>query len=228
MCAYRDRPGEPQLSRVIASANLVLLTLSQGDRERIPAQLEAVMHKRFFLLLVLFLGNLVPTSGQMPAAQIVPRQDRIAPLVDVVPTAPLLVVSPLLPDNPEKSAIHSSYRFARAYERDPGLEGLVESLSPMHEVKTLILTQSLLPLVQLWGGRLWLDAFASTLHMQSVQFGPSAAGGLRLPQQNYAAGPRSMDLYGVSLSFHFGRDAQVGHPTQAWRSLSRIVANVLN
>jgi hypothetical protein len=192
--------------------------------------LEAVMRKRFFPLLVLFLGNLVPAAAQTPAPQIVPMQDRIAPLVDVVPTAtaPLLVVSPLLPDTPEKSATHSSYRFARAYERDPGLEGLVESLSPMHEVKTLILTQSLLPLVQLWGGRLRLDGFTSTLHMQSVQFGPSAAGGLRLPQQNYAGGPRSMDLYGVSLSFHFGRDAQVGHPTQAWRSLSRIVATVLN
>jgi hypothetical protein len=192
--------------------------------------LEAVMRKRFFPLLVLFLGNLVPAAAQTPAPQIVPMQDRIAPLVDVVPTAtaPLLVVSPLLPDNPEKSATHSSYRFARAYDRDPGLEGLVESLSPMHEVKTLILTQSLLPLVQLWGGRLRLDGFTSTLHMQSVQFGPSAAGGLRLPQQNYAGGPRSMDLYGVSLSFHFGRDAQVGHPIQAWRSLSRIVATVLN
>jgi hypothetical protein len=188
------------------------------------------MHKRFFPLLVLLLGNLVPTAAQTPAPQIVPTQDRIAPLVDVVPTAmaPLLVVSPLLPDNPEKSATHSSYRFARPYERDPGLEGLVESLSPMHEVKTLILTQSLLPLVQLWGGRLRLDGFTSTLHMQSLQFGPSAAGGLRLQQQNYAGGPRSMDLYGVSLSFHFGQDSQVEHPTQAWRSLSRIVATVLN
>jgi len=94
------------------------------------------MHKRFFLLLVLFLGNLVPAAAQMPVAQIVPRQDRIAPLVNVVPTAtaPLLAVSPLLPDNPEKFATHSSYRFARAYERDAGLERLVESLSPMHEV----------------------------------------------------------------------------------------------
>jgi hypothetical protein len=82
--------------------------------------------------------------------------------------------------------------------------------------------------VQLWGGRLRLDGFTSTLHMQSVQFGPSAAGGLRLPQQNYAGGPRSMDLYGVSLSFHFWQDARVGHPTQALRSLSRIVASVLN
>ncbi len=211
------------LVKLFASANLVLLTLSQGDRERIRAQLEAVMHKRFFPLLVLFLGNLVPAAAQMPAAQIVPRQDRIAPLVDVVPTAtaPLLAVFPLLPDNPEKSATHFSYRFARAYERDPGLEGLVEKLSPMHEVRTLILTQSLMPLVQIWGGRLRLDGFASTLHMQSVQLGPSAAGGLRLPQQNYAAGPRSMDLYGVSLSFHFGRDAKIERPTPIWQWLSQ-------
>jgi hypothetical protein len=189
------------------------------------------MHKRFFLLLVLFLGNLVPVAAQMPAAQIVPRQDRVAPLVDMVPTAPLLPVSPLLPDNPEKSATRYSYRFSRAYERDPGLEGLVESLSPMHEVKTLILTQSLLPLVQLWGGRLRLDGFTSTLHMQNMQLGPSAGGGMqdfRSPRQNYPGGPRSVDLYGFSLSFHFGRDAQVGHPTQAWRCLSRIVATVLN
>ena len=178
------------------------------------------MYKRFFPLLVLFLGNLVPTAAQMPASQIVPRQDRIAP-VDVVSTAPLLVVSPLLPDNPEKSATHFSYRFARAYERDPSLEGLVKSLLPMHEVKTLILTQSLMPLVQLWGGRLRLDGFASTLHMQSVQFGPSGAGGLRLPQQNYAAGPRSMDLYGVSLSLHFGRDAKIERPTPIWQWLAQ-------
>ena len=187
----------------------------------------AVMHKRFFPLLVLFLGNLVPAAAQMPAAQIVPRQDRIAPLVDVVQTASLLAVSPLLPDNPDKSSTHSSYRFARAYERDPGLEGLVETLSPMHEVKTLILTQSLMPLVQLWGGRLRLDGFASTLHMQSVQFGPSAAGGLRLPQQNYVAGPRSMDLYGVSLSFHFGRDAKVGRPAPIWQWLAQTREKVL-
>jgi hypothetical protein len=146
-----------------------------------------------------------------------------------VPTvpAPLLAASLLPPENLGKSPTHFSYLFARAYEREQRVEGL-KSLSPMHEVKTLFLTQSLLPLVQLWGGRLRLDGFTSTLHMQSVQFGPSAAGGLRLPQQNYAGGPRSMDLYGVSLSFHFGRDAQVGHPIQAWRSLSRIVATVLN
>ena len=145
----------------------------------------------------------------------------------MVPTAPVpfLATSLLLPENPGKSAAHFSYLFAGAYERDQGLEGL-ESLSPMREVKTLFLTQSSLPLVQLWGGRLRLDGFTSTLHMQNVQLGPSAGGGLldfRPPRQSYPGGPRSIDLYGVSLSFHFGRDAQIGRPTQIWRCLARIV-----
>jgi hypothetical protein len=203
-----------------------------GDRERIPAQLEAVMHKRFILLLGMFLGTRMPTAAQTPAPQIVPTQDRIARIVTVVPAVrvPLLAVPFLLSDNPGKPAAHFSYLFARAYEGHPGLDDL-KSLSPMHEVKTLILTQSLLPLVQLWGGRLRLDGFTSTLHMQNMQLGPSVGGGLqdfRSPRQNYPGGPRSVDLYGFSLSFHFGRDAQVGHPIQAWRCLSRIVATVLN
>jgi len=187
------------------------------------------MHKRFILLLGVFLGSHPLTAAQRPTPQIVPTQDRLAPIVTMVPTVqvPLLTASFLLPDRPGKPPAHFSYPFAGAYEREQGLEGL-KSLSPMHEVKTLILTQSLLPLAQLWGGRLRLDGFTSTLHMQ---LGPSAAGGLqdfRPPRQSYPSGPRSVDLDGVRLSFHFERDAQAGHPIQAWRCLSRIVGTVLN
>ena len=135
----------------------------------------------------------------------------------------IITASFLLPDNPGKPPANFSYRFAGAYERDQGLNDL-KSLSPMHEVKTLILTQSLLPLAQLWGGRLRLDGFTSTLHMQ---LGPSAGGGLqdfRSSRQNYFGGPRSVDLYGFSLSFHFGRDAQVGRPAQIWSCLARIAS----
>src|ERR1700730_15113727 len=188
------------------------------------------MHKRFILLLGLFLASHVLTAAQRPTPQIVPTQDRIAPIMTIVPTVrvPLLTASFLLPDNPGKSAPHFSYLFAGAYEPNQGLDD-PKNLSPMHEVKTLILMQSLLPLAQLWDGRMRLDGFTSTLH---VQLGPSAGGRVqdfRSPRQSYPAGPRSVDLYGISLSFHFGRDAQVGHPTrQAWRCLSRIVSAVLN
>ena len=182
------------------------------------------MHKRFILLLSVFLGSRVLTAAQTPVPELVPAQELVASIVTAAP-APLLAVSFLLPENPGKSAAHFSYLFAGAYERDQGLEGLA-SLSPMREVKTLFLTQSLLPLVQIWGGRLRLDGFTSTLRMQNVQLGPSAAGGLqdsRLLRQGYPGGPRSVDLYGVSLSFHFGRDAQIGRPAQIWQCLARIV-----
>jgi hypothetical protein len=182
------------------------------------------MRKRFILLLGVFLGSRVLTAAQMPAPELVPAQELVASIVTAAP-APLLAVSFLLPENPGKPAANFSYRFAAAYDPDQGLEGLA-NLSPMREVKTLFLTQSLLPLVQIWGGRLRLDGFTSTLRMQNVQLGPSAAGGLqdsRLLRQGYPGGPRSVDLYGVSLSFHFGRDAQIGRPAQIWQCLARIV-----
>jgi hypothetical protein len=98
----------------------------------------------------------------------------------------------------------------------------------MEEVKNLILTLSSLPRVQFWGGRLQLDAFQSTLHSQNVQLGPLGYGGMqgfRPLAQGYPGGPRSGHL---TLSFHFGRDARTGRPTQGWQSLSRIVGTVLN
>ena len=182
------------------------------------------MHKRFILLLGVFLGSRVLMAAQTPAPELVPAQELVASIATAAP-APLLAVSFLLPENPKKPAAHFSYLFAGAYERDQGLEGLA-SLSPMREVKTLFLTQSLLPLVQIWGGRLRFDGFISTLHMQNMELGPSAAGGLqdsRLLRQGYPGGPRSVDLYGVSLSFHFGRDAQIGRPAQIWQCLAQIV-----
>jgi len=187
------------------------------------------MRKRFILLLGVVLGSYVPMSAQTPAPQTIPAQDRTVMSMTVVPTAPapVFAASFLLPENSEKSAASFSYLFARAYERDQRLEDL-KSLSPIREVKTLFLTQSMLPLLQLWGGRLRLDGFTSRLQMQSVQLGPSAAGGLLdfRPLQGYQGGPRSIGFRGVSLSFHFGRDAQIGRPAQIWQSLARIHAAV--
>ncbi len=188
------------------------------------------MQRHFILLFGMLLGCHVSTSAQTLALQIVPMRDRITPAVTTfrsVPT-PLLAASFLVPENPGKSGAPFSYRFQEAYEGDQGLESL-ESLSLMRQVKTLFLTEVSLPLVQIWDGRLRLDGFTSTLHMQNVQFGPSAAGGLqdfRPPRQNYPGGPRSVDLYGVSLSFHFGRDAQIGRPAQIWKRLTRIVSTI--
>lgn len=187
------------------------------------------MHKRFLLLFGVFLGTYVPTLAQTPGAQNAQAEERAVPiviLVRTVPTALLVVPFPLF-ESSVNSALHLNYLFASAHDRDSleGLERLVR-LSPVQEVKTLFLRQSILPLVQVWGGRLRLDGFTSTLDTQNVALGPSAGGGLqdsRLPRQGYPGGPHSVGLCGINLTFHFGRDAQIGRPTQIWQTFARIV-----
>ena len=187
------------------------------------------MQKQFILLGILLASHL-STSAQTVAPEIAPAEDRLAETVPIARTEPttLLAAFFLPPENFGKSGLPFSYQFEEVYECDQDLESL-ESLSMMRQVKTLFLTESSLPLVQFWSGRLQFDGFTSTLHMQNVQLGPSAAGGLRdfrPARQRYPGGPRSVDLYGLSLSFHFGRDEQIGRPTQIWRRLARIVSAI--
>jgi hypothetical protein len=184
------------------------------------------MHKRLILLLGMSLSSYVPTAAQTAAPQIIPTQEQFAPIVTMVRAvpAPFLIPSFQLFESPGKAAANFGHLFVLAYRRDQSLE----SLLPVREVKTLFLKQWSLPLVQLWGGRLRLDAFKSELNMRNVQLGPSGAGGLLdywPPRLDYTGGPRSVGLYGVSLSFHFGRGARSGRSTQA---LSRIVGTALN
>ncbi len=182
------------------------------------------MHKRFILLLGVFLGAYAPTPAQTPAPQIAAAQKSVPTIVTLVrtlPTLPLLGPSFPLLESHRKSAAPFSYMLASVYPRQDSLA----SLSPVREVKTLFLTQSILPLVNVWGGRLRLAGFSSTLDMKNVQLGPSMAGGLldyRPPRPSYPGGPRSVGLYGANLTFHFGRDAQTGRPDQIWRALARI------
>ena len=185
------------------------------------------MRNRFLLLLGLFLGSLVPAVAQTPAAWNVPVQEHGAPIINVPPTVstPLPAASFLLSKG-EKSA-RFSLMFAGAYKRDPSLE----HLSRMNEVKTLTLTRSSLPLVQLCRGRLQLDAFHSTLHIRDALLNPFDNGGMRgshLPGTAYLGVPPSINLNGLNLGFHFGRNAQTGDPALSWRRLLRILGTVLN
>jgi hypothetical protein len=188
-----------------------------------------MMYKPFILLLGMFLGSLVPIAAQTPVPRIVLAQAHFAPIITILPPVltPLPAVSFRLSQDPEKSNANFSLRFAAAYPRDYRRE----HFSPMDEVETLILTQSSLPLVQFWGGRLQLAAFQSTLHIQTGQLGPAGNGGMRgsrLAGQSYPDGLRSIHLSGLSLSFRFGRDARSGHPAQLWRRLTQMVGAVLD
>jgi hypothetical protein len=187
------------------------------------------MHKRFIVLLGIFLGSHVPAVAQAPSPQIVLAQERVAPTLTMfrAVSTPRPTASFLQYRDRGKSPVHFGGVFPGAYERDLS----VVRLPATEEFKTLFFTQSSIRLVQLWGGRLQLDAFQSSLHLQNMQFGASAASGpqyFRPQRQSYLGGPRSVDSSGISLSFHFGRDARTVRPTQAWQCLSRIIGTVLN
>jgi hypothetical protein len=192
-----------------------------------------MMYKPFILLLGIFLGSHRPVVAQTPPAESVLAQEHVAPVISILPTSILPTVSTALPAfsfllfTDPKSSAHFSRQLAGAYQRDFSLD----HLSPINEVRTLILTQSSLPLVQFWGGRLQLEAFQSALHMQNGQLGLVGTGGMRdsrLSGQSYPGGPRSVHLSGLSLNLRFGRDAQIGHPAQLWRRLTEMVGAVLN
>ena len=188
-----------------------------------------MIHKRLILLLGIFLASQAPTAAPTPAPQIVPAQDHLAPIATILQTAapPLLTASLLLYKDPGKSPAPFSYLFAGANELDHETDRLL----PIERFRTLFFTQSSLPLIQLWSGRLQLDAFQSALHIQNMQFDPLGYGRMvdpRRPRQSYPGGTRSVHFSGLSLSFHFGGDARAGRPTQALRRLSRFVGTVLN
>jgi hypothetical protein len=184
------------------------------------------MYKRFTVLLGIFLGSHAPTAGQTPAPHLVLSQEHGPPIITMLRTesTPFLTASFVLNQDPGKSPAHFNPLFAIANERDHS----VELFPPMEQVKTLFFTHLSVPVVQLWGGRLQLDAFQNTLHIQNVRLGPLGMLDFRRPRQSYPGGPLSVHLSGFSLSFHFGRGSRTGRPAQVWRSLSRIVGTVLN
>ncbi len=187
-----------------------------------------MIHKRFILLLGMFMGSQA-AAGEISAPRIASAQKPIAPVITVfrAESKTLLAPSFLLSQDRENTLARISLRLSGLDERDQ----VLERLSPVIKVKTLILTQLSLPLVQLWDGKLELSAFQSTLRIQNVQFGAlgyAAMPDFPLPQQNFPGGPRSIHLSGLSLNFHFGRVEGTRRPTQAWRCVPRIVAALLN
>jgi len=173
------------------------------------------MYKQLILLVGMVLGGPLSTTAQTPAPQLIHPRGRITPIVT---TAPELSrrASFLPPENPGKTPAHFNYLLASVYDRDQHPEGL-KSLAPIREIRSLSLTQSSSPSLQYWGGR---SRYDGTLHIQHVQLGPLPTGGLQdfVPaQQTFPGGPFSVAPYGISLSYHFGRNAHMRRATQGKR-----------
>lgn len=180
-----------------------------------------MIHKGSILLLGMLLGAPMPTAAQSALESTVVLE-RVSPNIRTSPTIPAhFYVSPFAV-SPSAEQYNVNSVFSSAYAPAQNLS----ALSPVIELKTLFVTQSRLPLIQLWHGRLHFDGFTSELHTQNVQLGPSGGAGLQdfhPTRQRYPCEPRSVYLYGLSLSFHFGRTSQTAGSTQIWRRLARIV-----
>jgi hypothetical protein len=162
-------------------------------------------YRRFIVLLGMFLGIRALAFAQTPAPQIVLTQERVAQTTTTLRmvSTPVPIASFLLSPNRGESPAHFSRLFAGAYEPGHNLERLPQ----IQQTKNLIFTRSSLSLVQLWSGRLQLETFQSTFRTPNL---------------------RSVHLSGLSVSFHFGRDARTGNPNQAWHTLSRFLLTALN
>jgi hypothetical protein len=211
------------------------------------------MKRKFTLLLAMFLGSYLSTAAQIPAARIVAERDRTTPVVAMVQAGPAPLMAEYLPlpgnpgsfaprtlpvpvpavsfpahKNPANSAVHFSCVLAGPYKPDQGMDSLEDQFQ-VEKVDTLFLKQSSLPLAQLWGGRVRFEGFASKLNTQNVQLGPSDAGGMqdfRPWRPRELGAPPSVNSYGVSMTFHFGRDAQTGRPPQIWQTVARMFGDV--
>ena len=184
-------------------------------------------YKRFIVLLGIFLSSVAPAAAQKPPPESVHVQARAAPAMTLLRpvSTPSLNASFLLYQDPGSTPFQFSLLSAGGTERD----FFVAPLPPMYEVKTLLFTESSVPLARLWSGRLQLNGFQNTIFIQNLQVDPVGYGGaldLRPPRRIYPGGPRSVELVGVSVSFHFGREARAEGSMQAWRCVARMVRNV--
>lgn len=181
-----------------------------------------MIHKRSILLLGLFLVTPMLTAAQEAAPDSSVVVELASSNIPVSPTIRARFYVSSFPVSQSAGQYNASSLSTEAYAPTQSLS----ALSPMIEMKTLFLTQSRLPLLQLWHGRLHFDGFTSELNTQNIQFGPSGGGGLldfHPRRESYPCEPRSVYLYGLSLSFHFGQTAQTVHPEQIWRRLARII-----
>lgn len=101
----------------------------------------------------------------------------------------------------------------------------LEDLFAVRTNDTVFVSQSRVPLVHFWGGRLQIAGISSTVKMGNVLLGPSAQGalqGIRLTQQARFSAAHSIDLYGVSVGFRLRPLAESAGRAPIWRVLESI------
>jgi hypothetical protein len=161
------------------------------------------MQKQLILILGALLGSCLPASGQTLSAPLDFRQERFAPGMTLLAASSRDL--PLTNVMPARSLAESPVRLpvvlAVVHYRNPNPKR--PSRVPVELIQTPFSRQARVSLVQLWGGRLRLDGFASAMSMQNVLDGSSNSRHSGMMQA------RAAGAYGISLSFRLGRDASL-------------------
>ena len=174
--------------------------------------------KRLVLVLGLILGSHARAGAQSTEHRIAfvqspPSSMIVFPPRDAVPPASSVLLIQ------QQGNFHDGYGFQTTgnyRDQNPG------SLSPFQEAKTSFVTESRLPVAQIWGARMRVSLFKVTLKTGNIMLGPLAANEL-LHRPSHPGDPRSTDLYGIDVSVPLGRDARWEGSTVPWRSLLRLV-----
>ena len=158
------------------------------------------MQKKHILVLGVLLGSSLPASAQTLTARLDLSQTRPAPGMTLLSASSREL--PLKKTTlPARSAAERPFRFPVAFAvvnyRNPELERPVRI--PVELNQTPFLRQARVPLLQIGGGRLRLDGIARATSMKEVLDGPLNTVHPGTMQ------PRDAALYGISLSFRFGR-----------------------
>jgi len=140
-----------------------------------PEARGSVQHRRsLFLAAAISSPPNAIMAGPRPqngSAQVVLTRERVAPITDRAVSIPLLAASFRMDRDPVTAPVQFNHVFLGANQPFQSVEGF----PPMDEFKTVFFTHSSFSLLQFWSGRLQLDAFQSTLHVQSVQLGSERA-----------------------------------------------------
>ena len=181
------------------------------------------MRHQVILVIGLVVAGCLPGEAQTLAKQTFLAQQR--------PSGPMMLLFRQSPPNDPSPTVSlaidlppkSLGRFTRISTAAYESERTLESRFSIVVDQTPFVTESSMPVAQLWGGRLGLEGFGRSPGTQYVQFGPTGIGqDFRPPSRDQADVNRSVDLYGLSLRLGFGR-ALTGRSTQMWRCLGWIV-----
>ena len=161
-----------------------------------------------------------PTEAQAPSSQFALEQTPSSLTMILFPAPPPWLSPIRLPIQLfGKSSPRPTFLMDEVYKPDASLENLLL----LGSFRTPFLTESSLPVADLWQG-LKLVLFESTIHPRGLELGSptSRIGSYYMrPATNDQAGlANSVGLSGISLRYSFGRDAERGKSALIWRCVS--------